>query len=333
MILILTSPDDLHADHVEPMLDARGLAYLRFDPAQYPHAAELSMAYGPSGATRQLLRVGGREVDLSTITAVWNRRPGLPRAAPEITDAKVRELVAGESDAMVRDLWRSLDCAWLPAPPAVLREANRKAAQLRLAGALGFELPPTLVSNSPDDVIEFHRQHGGRIVSKLLGAAFMSSSFGNEMVRYTEQVSHRDLANLEAIRLCPMIFQAYVEKRIELRITVVGRRVMACEIHSQASHHTRHDWRRYDDAATPHYVHALPAAIERRCLALTERMGLSYGAIDMIVTPDGRYVFLEINPNGQYLWIEQQTGLPISDAIVEQLAAGTEVRAALGGAS
>src|SRR6185312_12158775 len=105
----------------------------------------------------------------------------------------------------------------------------------------------------------------------------------------------------------------------ELRITVVGRQVFAAEIHSQHSNHTRHDWRRYDRYATPYFRHELPGALQRRCIALVERMGLCYGAIDMVLTPDGRYVFLEINPNGQYLWIEQATGLPISDAICDLL--------------
>ena len=56
---------------------------------------------------------------------------------------------------------------------------------------------------------------------------------------------------------------------------------------------------------------------------MVERLGLCYGAIDMILTPDGRYVFIEINPNGQYLWIEQETGLPISAAICDLLMGGS----------
>src|SRR5439155_14491583 len=94
------------------------------------------------------------------------------------------------------------------------------------------------------------------------------------------------------------------------------------EIHSQATNHTRYDWRRYDFCKTPHRPHALPAEVQARCVRLVRRLGLCYGAIDMVLTPDGRYVFLEINPNGQYLWIEQETGLPISDAICDLLMQG-----------
>ena len=111
-------------------------------------------------------------------------------------------------------------------------------------------------------------------------------------------------------------------KRLELRITVVGQRVFAAEIHSQQSNHTRYDYRHYDDNSTRYQPHTLPAEVAQRCLHLVARLGLYYGAIDMILTPDGRYVFLEINPNGQYLWIEQATRLPISDAICDLLLSG-----------
>jgi glutathione synthase/RimK-type ligase-like ATP-grasp enzyme len=116
-----------------------------------------------------------------------------------------------------------------------------------------------------------------------------------------------------------MLFQAYVPKRSELRVTVVGERVFAAEIGSQATHHTRHDWRRYDMAHTPHTPHALPEPVARAAVALVRALGLVYGAIDLVLTPDGDYVFLEINPNGQYLWIEHLTGLPITAAIADHL--------------
>ncbi|NJR75066.1 MAG: hypothetical protein HC773_18390 [Scytonema sp. CRU_2_7] len=123
----------------------------------------------------------------------------------------------------------------------------------------------------------------------------------------------------------PNDFQAYIPKRLELRITVVGQQVFAAEIHSQETNHTRYDWRRYDHHKTPYFPHELPPEVEQRCVQLVEKLGLCYGAIDMILTPDGRYVFLEINPNGQYLWIELATGLPISDAICDLLISGSPI--------
>jgi hypothetical protein len=195
-----------------------------------------------------------------------------------------------------------------------------KAAQLALAAELGFEIAPTLFTTAPDDLLDFHRSQSGRIVGKVAGPVF-NRHYGPEIGRYTELVAPRDMVHARAIGLAPMIFQGYVDKRVELRITVVGTRAYAVEIHSQQARRTRHDWRRYDVARTPHRLHRLDPGIERRCIALTQRLGLHYGAIDMILTPDGRHVFVEINPNGQFLWLEQLTGAPIGDAIADWLSA------------
>ena len=152
--------------------------------------------------------------------------------------------------------------------------------------------------------------------------------------RYTLVVSTRDVGYAGALRRGPVIFQAYVPKRLELRVTVVGSAVFAAEIHSQHTRRTRHDWRRYDHYQTPLGRHALPDDVAGRCRRLVAELGLCYGAIDLILTPDGRYVFLEINPNGQYLWIEEATGLPISDALCDLLMAGARAdRVPVGGAA
>jgi glutathione synthase/RimK-type ligase-like ATP-grasp enzyme len=186
---------------------------------------------------------------------------------------------------------------------------------------MGFELPPTLITNDPDEFLDFYNQHNGNIISKLLGIAF-TKHIGAKFNRYTEVVSKRNVGYAETVRYCPSIFQAYVPKKVELRITVIGEQVFAAEIHSQESHHTRYDWRRYDLYQTPHLPHDLPAEVRQLCVELTRKLGLCYGAIDMILTPDGRYVFIEINPNGQYLWIELLTELPITEALCDLLIAG-----------
>ena len=327
MILILTSAGDTHADHVEGLLRDRGASCVRFDPAGFPRA-RITMAYASDGPSRCTLRRDDEDIDLGSLGAVWYRRPGAPSAHEDIRDEQTRVFVEQESRAFLQDLWQSLDCRWLPGTHATVRDASLKASQLKVAAALGFELPPTLLTNDPADLLDFYRQHDGRIVSKLV-AQSIHTTVGPTFARYTELVSKRDLANANALSYCPVILQAYVPKRVELRITVVGRQVFAAEIHSQVSNHTRVDWRRYDDGQTPYRSHALPVGIESCCVALVEELGLCYGAIDMVLTPDGRYVFLELNPNGQYLWIEQETGLPISDAICDLLMVGSGVRESL----
>lgn len=318
MILILTHSVDPHADRVIELLTARGAEFLRFHPADFPVHANLSIGYAPAGRTQSFLRAGEKTVDLEQLQSVWTRRPKAPVPHEQIQDPATRSFVAEECATFVRDVWAALRCRWLPGKPAAIQLAQLKTAQLRLASDLGLELPPSLVTNSPEEFYEFYRQHNGNIISKLVGFSFDRAVKG-VITRFTEVVSKRDVGYAASLQYCPMILQAYVPKRLELRITVVGQQTFAAEIHSQVSHHTRYDWRRYDLSQTPHLVHELPAEIHDRCVRLVARMGLCYGAIDMILTPDGRYVFIEINPNGQYLWIEEETGLPISAAICDVL--------------
>lgn len=324
MILILTEPLDVHADHVAQKLRERGAVFARFNTAQFPEQAEISLLYSAQGQAEAIMHVNQEQIDLHKVESVWYRRPRCPIPHQDITEDLSREYVAGECQNFVDDVWSSLkEKLWIPGPVAVVRQVQLKASHLTVAGALGFELPPTLITNSPEDFLEFYRQHNGHVVSKLAGFSFSRTrSVGASFCRYTEVVTKRDTGYAHAVRYCPIIFQAYVPKRVELRITVVGQHVFAAEIHSQESNHTRHDWRRYDRGTTPYLPHDLSADVELRCIQLVERLGLCYGAIDMVLTPDGRYVFLEINPNGQYLWIEQETGLPISDALCDLLIAG-----------
>jgi hypothetical protein len=318
MLLVLTEPLDPTADRVIDCLRARGADVVRFNPADFPSKAEISVSYSPGGLIHTEMRIFRRVIDFSQVGSVWWRRPNPPVAHSDITHPPTREFIEQECKTFTQDAWNLLECPWLPARPAVVQRAALKASQLAVAGRLGFELPPTLITNNPLELLEFYRQHNGEIISKLVGDAFFGPIY-TTFRRYTEVVSKRDVGYAQSVKNCPMIFQAYVPKRLEVRITVVGERVFAVEIHSQESNHTRHDWRRYDTYRTVYRAHTLPDEVRRRCIGLVTRFGLRYGAIDMVLTPDGRYVFLELNPNGQYLWLEHAADLPISEAIADEL--------------
>ncbi|WP_433428574.1 MvdC/MvdD family ATP grasp protein [Nonomuraea sp. CA-141351] len=320
-ILILTCDDDTHAHQVAGLLADRGARAVLFDPADYPSRARIEAAYGRR--VRRTLQTGEAHVDLDTLTAVWFRRPRPPAAHPEIIEPAVRACVERECAAFAADLWDQLGCRYVPAPRESIRRAQRKTSQLALAGRLGFELPDTLITHDPGTFLDFYNRHSGQIITKPLNDPKALRADGEAVSRMSEPVSTRDVGHADAIRFAPVIVQEYVAKRVELRVTVVGRTVFAAEIHSQENNHARHDWRRYDLAATRHAVHDLPPDVAARCVELVVRLGLTYGAIDLILTPDDRYVFLEINPSGQWLWIENATGLPISAAICDLLMHGT----------
>ena len=316
-VLVLTGPGDLHADRVCGLLRARGVRVTVFDPADLPARARMTVGLDPAGRPRRVLHQGTDALDLADVTAVWVRKPGRPGGSPDGPDPVAR-LVAGECAALADGVWAGLACPTFPAPRAVLAAASSKLAQLELAGRLGFTLPDTLVTTDPDELLDFWDRHEGGVISKALDSPSLPGQ-RDALTRVVEPVTAFDVGAAPALTACPVIVQAEVAKRLELRVTVVGNRVFAAEIHSQQSNHTQLDWRCYDTATTRHAVHRLPEPVRRRCLALLAGLGLRYGAIDLIVTPDDRYVFLEVNPTGQWLWIEDATDLPLSDAIADEL--------------
>lgn len=336
IIAIATTADDAHAARVEGILRARGASVLRIDHSQFARTASAAIRYEPGGSCRVQWRAGADAIDLRALTALWWRRPGRPSSA--LPDAAAAAFVESESRDFLDDLagLGADDLAGLgagglaavpqlPGPRDAVRRAQRKARQLAGAAALGFDVPPTLITNDPDELLAFAADHGAlRLVSKQAGFTESARPAGSTdnadaWARYTERVTARDLMHVEALRHCPMIIQVEVPKRLELRVTVVGEQVFAVAIHSQQNPRTSLDWRRYDDRATRYEQVDLPADLADRCGAWCRAEGLRYSAFDFVLTPDGRYVFLEVNPNGQYLWLEDLTGAPISAAIADEL--------------
>ena len=321
MILVLTRPGDVHADRACALLDARGARYVRFDPAEIG-AARLALAPATGGAPRARTRIvtSSGAIELDEVRIAWLRRPGPPQAHDAITGAAMRRYVALELELVLDGLWAALRCAWLPARYPEIRGADHKPGQLELAAALGFTVPATLITNDPAELARFYEAHGGDVIGKLATPAVFWTE-PRVAVRYTQPVALADLGYaMSMLRYAPMLFQARVDKAREVRVTVVGDEVFAAEIETQRNARTRVDSR--TDFARTHYdVHALPAEVAERCRAITRASGLLFSTIDLVVTPDGGYVFLELNPNGQYAWIEDRTGLPITEAIAELLIA------------
>lgn len=328
MLLILSEPVDEHVPFLLPTLEARGVDYLWLDPGTFPSDARLSVRIGSGGIAERSLQVGGQRYDLSTVTAVWSRRPNPPEAGPDVAEPSQREFVKLVSQRFLDGLWETLDCRWLPAGPATERAADNKLVQLVLAARLGFTIADTLLTNDPEAFLTFYNGRERPVVSKSLVNKDVERDGEHHLVLYTRPVARRDVVNYRSVRHAPVIFQDYVAKSVELRVTVVGSRVFAAEVGSQASHLTRHDWRHYDDPRIGFERHALPRDVEDRCVQLVSSLGLCFGAIDLILTPEGEYVFLEINPNGQWGFIELATGYPIGEAVTDLLLGPEESRGA-----
>lgn len=210
---------------------------------------------------------------------------------------------------------------WVSHPDS-LRAAARKPLQLTLARRFGFTTPRTLLTNDPQAARDFSDSCAGRIIAKATGSGWIYDANSDPDVQFvlTNRVSAEALKADDAIQVAPITFQEEIAKAYELRVHVVGSQILAVKIESQSSSISELDWRRYDVGQTPYRPYQLPVTLELQCLRLTKALGLEFGAIDLIRRPDGAYVFLEINGNGQFLWAEQLSGVRVSDALVNLLA-------------
>jgi hypothetical protein len=321
VILVLSGDEDPHADAVERELGLVGAAVVRFDPARYPVDATLTVRVDPVAGAVAVLRDGDTDIAMDDVDAVWVRRPGRPRAPAPLVGTAIGDQIEVETREVLVDLWHVIDVRFVPARPAQVQLASYKIRQLVLAAQLGFEIPPTVVTSDPDAFLDHYAATAGRMITKrAVSLPRVVTVAGEEVGRTTLVVRPRDLAEVDAVRLSPITAQAMVDKDVEVRVTVVGDKVFAAAIHSQDTHHTRVDFRNYDTSHTRLDIWPMPQADQDRCVALTRALGLCYSTIDLIITPDGRTVFLELNPSGQYLWVEFATGMPITRAIALLLA-------------
>jgi hypothetical protein len=324
MILILSAPHDPHAEAVAQKLRNQAAPYLWFDTAAFPVVSQLSVSLEDTAPAQYLLHHEEKQIDLREVRAIWHRRPSLPEPDKRITDSKARDWVRQESQSLLEGIWNTLDCLHVPGVGHARYAAENKLKQLVQASQLGFSIPRTLVTNRPSRFLDAFSTFKGVGVTKVLSNPVVHRAGDDveEWSAFTRPIHRRDLAYRAAITYAPVIVQEYVSKSLEVRATVVGSQVFAAAIHSQNSQRTRHDWRHYDFARTPHEAHDLPERVAQLCIELVHSLDLNFGAIDLVLRPDGEYVFLEINPSGQWLWIQELTDLPISDAIAELLVRG-----------
>jgi glutathione synthase/RimK-type ligase-like ATP-grasp enzyme len=324
MLLIVTEKCDPHVDWVEQELSRRSLDWVRFHLSDFPTETHATYFVGFDGDDA-FLTVRGTVIPLLSIDGVWYRRTetfGLPASL----SADERRVARAECREFVEGLWSQLASARWVSTPAAIRAASSKAEQLLRARRLGFDIPETCLSNDASAVRAFvdgMTQRGNRVIYKPHTTIIVEAESGRVGVAYTRLLGAAELERLAEIRLTPGIFQRYVPKRLELRVTVIGNSVFACAIDSQSRATTEIDWRaapwEAPEEFPPHVPFTLPSALEEMCSRFVRSYGLAFGALDLLVTPEGEYVFLELNPNGQWAWVEQLTGLPMRAALVNEL--------------
>jgi ATP-grasp ribosomal peptide maturase len=312
LVLVLAQAQDGTADLVVDALRARGAALARIDTADFP--GSLSLAARPERVDSPgWLCTRDRRIDLASVSSVYRRQPAqfvfpAGMSAPEQRFATL-ESTYGLGGVLCAQSWQWLD------HPAVVADAGYKPRQLRVAAQCGLRVPRSLVTNVGAQARKFAAEVGEGIVYKSLAPGVVTERDEVRII-YTSRVTVGDLDD-GAIGLCCHLFQEWIPKAFDVRLTVVGDRFFAVAIHAD-SPNAQVDWRcRYEDLR--YEVCETPDEVRCGVVAYLRAFGLTFGAFDFSVTPDGRWWFLECNPAGQWGWLAEKTRLPIAEAIADEL--------------
>lgn len=309
MILVVSFHEDEHTRDVVERVRARGRSVHLLDLAEFPAGRSLSAEWAADGSGMRKVDGAGDAVDLADAGVVWWRRVRPFDVDAAVTDPHSRAFAVSETAQALYGLLDTLDCPWMN-PRLADEAAHHKPLQWSVAGSVGLTIPRTLVTSQPEEARRFVDEVGlGRTVCK----AFLASL---DAWRETRLVTADDVARIDLVRLAPVIFQEYVPG-VDLRITVVGERFFVGSIDARRTRYPV-DMRMVVGEADVQ-AGELPRDVQDRLLELMARLGLRYGAIDMRRTDAGDHVFLEVNPAGQWQFVEQRTGLPITDAVADEL--------------
>lgn len=308
-ILIITNTFDIHADFFISLLEQNEVKYFRLNLDKFPCEYKINQSLGMGSIQTQILNTTTKaSLFLEDVGAAWNRKPAPYSFMSKELSAQELAYANTETEHALLGLLYSLDCYWV-SHPVHMRGAMWKFEQLKRAKDCGFQIPKTLITNEPATVIKFKESLSSKMIFKSLSTADLASSEVSEEELLstglpTTIVEEGMLEDLNAVKEMPCHFQEYIPKQYELRVTVVGDKLFAAKIHSQEDERTAIDSR--DMSAEILYEAVeLPRSIHKLCLKYVKSYNLNYSAMDIIVTPDNEYVFLENNPNGQFMYIQQ----------------------------
>ena len=268
-----------------------------------------------NGLCKYFIKVDGEVYDVDDFGSVLYFHPHPDKEILNYKPYEHANFITHQFLEMRKGLWTYLKNKKWVNDPWLMQIAEGKAYQLQVASDVGFTIPNTVMTSDPEIVSELYTNSEGKIISKIITPTPIL-----DHVIYTNRVTSEDMESIDSVRMCPSIFQTEIEKSYELRIIVVGQNIFAAKIFSQGNKETEVDWRKnpkHNDYSVKMESCSIPNGIKKKIHSFMKIIGLNYGAIDMVVTPDNEYVFLEINPAGQWYFVQTNTAMDIASAIVD----------------
>jgi glutathione synthase/RimK-type ligase-like ATP-grasp enzyme len=312
MLLIISNSQDVTADYLVDRIVKTGPKIVRLDTDNFVANGRFEYRIG-----LPRLLVEGNDVRPEEFSTVWYRRP------ERLKCSKIEETPEGK---VVFDEWaEALEAFFAHIPtarwinhPSANAAASHKLEQLTTAAQVGFSVPRTLVTQDEPQLRRFFDECDGRLIAKPMSVGHIERSGGeHDSLIYTNQVSKDHLGDLSDLCHCPTLFQEFVQKAADVRITVVDEEIHAVELVAlDPDGSQRCDVRRNNMDDVTYRSVALPPNVDSAVRAIMKRYGLRFGAIDMAVTTNGKWVFFEINPNGQWAWLDLVGGQDIASSFI-----------------
>lgn len=324
-VLIISNSGDIHADAVQALLQEADTDTLRIDLDRFPVDYQFNLKSLGESVTGEVVHIPtAKNINLINLGAIWLRKSGQYSYLDNHMEKQERAFADQETEHALLSILYSQQTYWM-SHPAATRSAMWKGEQLYRAAKLGFKVPNTIISNDQAKVRAFIHSTPKQIIFKAmsspyLGADAVSPKEIQVNALPTTLLTEEMLDSLAAVEQVPCLFQEYVPKSYELRVTVVEDNIFTAKICSQEDKRTSVDCR--DMSAEINYsAYSLPAEIAKKCIEFVKSYGLNFGAIDLIVTPDKEYIFLENNPTGQFMYVQQLVPeLQILQAVANALA-------------
>lgn len=298
---------DVGADFLVRELSLRDVPVVRLNTERI---ADWQLELNPGSRWR--LEGGGHLLSSAECLGVWWRRPEMPEVAG-VANPGAREAVHQQWRAFLRGLATVAPERWVSHPSLIAR-AEDKAVQLKVAAECGLRVPETLWTNSRAEAKAFFEANDGLAVVKSVTSAWWMEEERGWFV-FAQLIGADDLPDSKALAAAPVMLQRPIQPKRDLRVTVVGDQALAAKRIS-TSDDDRLDWRLAGQGKWTPYP--LPAAIGGACVELVGAFGLRFSGVDFAIDENGEHWFLEVNPNGEWGWL-QHAGLPIAEALADEL--------------
>lgn len=308
-VLVISNKWDAHADAVIHAIEKYDGFVVRLNTEDF-RQNEVIFALGDRCFGWHIKTPEGRIISQETIGGVYIRRLAMPIDVSDVSE-RFQDFTRKESAVFLDAISTLLeDALWLNRPYC-REQASNKMRQLLFAQRVGLAIPHTLIVNVESRAKEFCTS-GLDAVYKTLNCPMLRSEDGSQSMINTSIVPEN--MDFSSVCLAPALFQHYIPKAYELRIHIIGDKIIPIKIASQHHPDARIDWR-VAQREVGYEKTSLPEDVHKKLLSLMDSLKICFGIVDMIVTEGGEYVFLEVNPDGNWLWIEQRIHVPISESI------------------